>query len=231
MRKLTGCVKKADHEFDMIQEGDVIAVGLSGGKDSMLLLRALCLYRRFSPVAFQLKAITIHMGFIDFHMEFIKEICDELGVELIIENTQIGKVIFEDRKEKNPCALCATMRRGRLNQACQKHGINKLALGHHGDDLVETMMMSMIYESKFRTFIPVTDQDRSGITVIRPFIFAMEEDIKEAAERLNVKTCKNPCPASDHTKRKYVKQMLQGIDRETPHAVRHMHRAIISFIH
>lgn len=231
MRKLTGCVKKADHEFNMIQEGDVVAVGLSGGKDSILLLRALCLYRRFSPVVFQLKAITVHMGFIDFHTEPIEELCDELGVELIMENTQIGKVIFEDRKEKNPCALCATMRRGRLNRACQNHGINKLALGHHGNDLVETMMMSMIYESKFRTFMPVTEQDRSGITVIRPFILAMEEDIKETAKRLDIKICKNPCPASDHTKRKYVKQILQGIERETPRAVTHMHRAILSFIH
>ncbi len=230
MKKLAGCLKKAVKDFDMIQEGDVVAVGLSGGKDSMLLLRALNIYQKFSPMKFELKAITVDLGFEGFDLTPIEDLCNELEIELFIEHTQIGKIVFDERKEKNPCSLCATMRRARINNTCVERGINKLALGHHGDDFVESTMMSMIYESRLHSFKPVTLQSRSGITVIRPFILAMETDVLDAMSRVKQKTSKNPCPASEKTKREYIKGILKKLDQENYHARNNMHRALINSI-
>lgn len=231
MRKLVGCIKKANNEFHMIESGDTVGVGLSGGKDSILLLRALCHYQRFSPVDFQLKAITIDLGFSGFDTAPIETLCADLKVEWIPVKTQIGKVVFDERKEKNPCAMCATMRRGRLNRTCREQGMNKLALGHHADDLVETMLMSMVYESRIHAFKPVIFQDRAGVTAIRPLIYAMEKDIIEAAARMQIQVCKNPCPVSGLTKREAIKGLLKKLEQETPGATSHMHHAILSFIH
>lgn len=231
MKKIVGCVKRANNEYHMIEKGDVVGVGLSGGKDSILLLRALRHYQAFAPVSFQLKAITIDLGFPGFDTTPIEQLCHGLGVEWVLVKTQIGKVVFDERKEKNPCAMCAAMRRGRLNRTCQEHGVNKLALGHHGDDLIETWMMSMMYESRVHTFKPVTFQDRSGVTAIRPLICAMEKDVIDAAQRLQIQVCKNPCPASGNTKREQTKELLKKIEQESPGAASRMHHAILSFIH
>jgi tRNA 2-thiocytidine biosynthesis protein TtcA len=218
MRKILGCIKKAVAQFDMIQDGDVIGVGLSGGKDSIALLYALKLFQHFSPVSYKLKAFTLTLGFEDVDLSPIEQFCQKLEVPLVIHSTQIGKVIFEERKEKNPCALCARMRRGRLHRLCKEHGVNKLALGHHGDDAVETLFLSLFYESRINTFKPVTFLDRRNLTVIRPMIFALEKDVLSAVQRHNLPTIQTKCPADKKTKRQYIKDLLKEIEKEIPDA-------------
>lgn len=216
MRKILGCIKKAVMNYSMIDEGDVIGVGVSGGKDSMVLLYALKLFQRFSPVKYDVKAITLTMGFEDFDLESIETFCKSLGVGHIVEKTQIGKIIFDERNQKHPCGMCARMKRGRLSKVCQRHQIHKLALGHHADDAIETLFMSMFYEGRIHTFKPVTYMDRSDITVIRPMIYAYEQDVKNAALSKNIPIIKNPCPVDKNTKRAYVKGIMNGLNQDIP---------------
>lgn len=216
MRKILGCIKKANLNYSMIEEGDVIGVGLSGGKDSMALLYALKLFQNFSPVPYDIKAITLTMGFESFDLKSIQKFCESLQIEHIVEETKIGKIIFEERNEKNPCGLCARMKRGRLSKVCQTHQINKLALGHHADDAIETLFMSMFYESRIHTFKPVTFMDRSNITVIRPLIYAFELDIINAVKNKNLPTIKNPCPVDKNTKREYIKKLMVNLSDDIP---------------
>ena len=216
MKKILGCVKKAVLNYDMIQDGDVLGVGLSGGKDSMLLLKALHLFQNFSPTHFELKAITIDLGFEDFNIDSITKFCDSLHIEHIIEKTHIGKVIFEEQQYKNPCGMCARMKRARLNKSCLEHHINKLALGHNGDDAIESLIMSMSYESRIRTFLPFSYMDKSKIYLIRPLIYAFEEDIKLAISKNNIPVITNPCPADEIGSRAYIKGVIRHMEENIP---------------
>ena len=171
MKEVLGCLRRADEDFRMIAPGDHVAVGVSGGKDSLLLLYALALYRRFSKNPYTLTAVTLTMGLQPFDLGGVRALCETLDVPYIVRETQIGKVIFEERKEKNPCSLCAKMRRGALVDLCLEVGANKLALGHHRDDAIETLFLSMLYEGRIHTFHPVTHLTRKGITQIRPLVY------------------------------------------------------------
>lgn len=226
MRKVLGCLKKADINFNMINEGDVIGVGLSGGKDSIVLLNALRLYQNFSPVSYTIKALTLTLGFKDFDITPITEFCKTHSIEHIIEETHIAEVVFNEKKLSNPCGMCSRMKRARLSKLCKKLSINKLALGHHADDAIETMFMSMFYESRIHTFMPVTYMDRSDITVIRPLVYAFESDIIEAHQRHRLPIVKSPCPADKNTKREYIKSLLSDISKDVPHLKERLLHAI-----
>ncbi len=218
MKEILGCIRRADQDFGMIKAGDKVAVGVSGGKDSLLLLYAMALYRKFCPEPFELEALTLTMGMEPFDVSGIRELCDRLEVPYIVRETEIGKVIFEERKEKNPCSLCAKMRRGALNELCVERGVNKLALGHHRDDAEETLLLSLFYEGRFHTFQPVTYLSRTGITQIRPMLYISEKNIIHQARVLNLPVVKSPCPADGYTKRQDMKELLDYICRKIPNA-------------
>lgn len=207
-------MRKAITDYDMIKDGDKIAVGVSGGKDSLVLLKALALYRRFSPQKFELKAISIDLtqGKTDFSQ--IAELCKELNVEYVIVPSDIMEIVFDVRKEKNPCSLCAKLRRGILNTKAIELGCNKIALGHHSDDLVETFFLSLFYEGRISTFAPISYMDRTKITMIRPLIYEDERNIIAASRKLPV--VNNCCPANKHTQREYVKQLIKSIQKDIP---------------
>jgi len=218
MKEILGCIRRADQDFGMIKAGDKVAVGVSGGKDSLLLLYAMALYRKFCPEPFELEALTLTMGMEPFDVSGIRELCERLEVPYIVRETEIGKVIFEERKEKNPCSLCAKMRRGALNELCVERGVNKLALGHHRDDAEETLLLSLFYEGRFHTFQPVTYLSRTGITQIRPMLYISEKNIIHQARVLNLPVVKSPCPADGYTKRQDMKELLDYICRKIPNA-------------
>ena len=218
MKEILGCIRRADQDFGMIKAGDKVAVGVSGGKDSLLLLYAMALYRRFCPEPFELEALTLTMGMEPFDVSGIRALCEQLEVPYIVRETEIGKVIFEERKEKNPCSLCAKMRRGALNELCVERGVNKLALGHHRDDAEETLLLSLFYEGRMHTFQPVTYLSRTGITQIRPMLYISEKDIIHHARVLNLPVVKSPCPADGYTKRQDMKELLDYICRKIPNA-------------
>ena len=230
MRKILGALRRAQNDFDMIATGDKIAVGVSGGKDSLALLYALSLYQRFAPEKFELVAVMIDLGFdgVQDKIAKVREFCTSLNVELIVESTDIGKVVFEERKEKNPCSLCAKMRRGALNTVAKKIGANKLALGHHADDVLETFLLSFIYEGRLSTMMPVTYLDRMDVTVIRPLVYADEKDVRGEAKRFEFPVFKNPCPADQHTQREYMKNLVKGICKDIPIARDRMTQAVVS---
>lgn len=215
MQKILGQLRRAVNDYKMIEQGDKIAIGISGGKDSITLLAAMSAFKRFSPQSFELCAINIDMGFKDVdsqEVENCKAFCESIGVPLIIEKTDIAQIIFEARKEKNPCSLCSKMRRGALNNAARREGCNKIALGHHADDVVETFFLSMLFEGRFSTFSPVTYLDKSDITLIRPFIYVNESDIKGAINKFNYPVIFNPCPQDKHTKRQEVKDLIKELN-------------------
>lgn len=216
MKEVLGCLRRADQDFQMIQSGDRVAVGVSGGKDSLLLLCALALYRKFCKVPYELSAFTLTMGMEPFDLTGVRALCDRLDVPYVVKETEIGKIIFEERKEKNPCSLCAKMRRGALNELCVQHGFNKLALGHHRDDALETLLLSMFYEGRIHTFHPVTYLSRAGITQIRPLVYLPEKHIIHMAKQLNLPVVKSPCPANGYTKREDMKQLLSYISKSIP---------------
>lgn len=218
MKEVLGCLRRADKDFHMIEAGDRIAVGVSGGKDSLLLLYAMALYRKFCPVPFELCAMTLTMGMEPFDLSGVRALCETLGVPYIVKETQIGKIIFEDRKEKNPCSLCAKMRRGALNDLCIEHGYKKIALGHHRDDAIETLMLSMFYEGRIHTFHPVTYLSRTDITQIRPLVYLAEKHIIHMTKELNLPVVPSPCPANGYTKREDMKQLLNHICMQIPNA-------------
>ena len=170
LQRVLSEVRKAVDDYRMIAEGDKIAVGISGGKDSLTLLYALSSLRRFYPHPFELVAVTVDLGFANLDLSEIKKLCEKLEVPYTVVKTQIGQIVFEQRQENNPCALCAKMRKGALNEAMKQLGCNKIAYAHHMDDVVETMMLSLLYEGRFHTFSPVTYLDDTGLTVIRPLI-------------------------------------------------------------
>ncbi|MFS8500626.1 MAG: tRNA 2-thiocytidine biosynthesis TtcA family protein [Caldicoprobacter sp.] len=216
MKRILGYLRRAVEDFNMIQEGDRIAVGISGGKDSLTLLKALKLYQYFSPVSFHIEAITITMGFDNFDVSPIEAFCKEIGVSYTVKHTLIGKIVFETRQEKNPCSLCARMRRGALHDVALELGCKKVALGHNLDDAIETFFLSLFYEGRFNTFSPVTYLDRKGITVIRPLIYAPEPEIIGVAKRYNLPVVPSPCPAAGHTQREEMKKLLRSLAKTFP---------------
>ncbi|WP_427338007.1 tRNA 2-thiocytidine biosynthesis TtcA family protein [Caloranaerobacter sp. DY30410] len=218
MRRIVGAIRKAVEEFNLIEDGDRIAVGVSGGKDSLTLLYGLKIFQRFSPVKYELEAITLTLGFEGFDLSEVKKFVEEINVPYTIKETQIGKIIFDIRKEKNPCSLCARMRRGALHDLMKEKGLNKLALGHHADDAIETLFLSMFYEGRINTFSPKTYMSRKDITVIRPLIYVTEHQIKGAVKRHNLPTVESPCPANRNTKREYIKQLMKNVYKDIPKA-------------
>lgn len=226
LQQVLSYVRRAIDDYQMIEEGDKIAVGISGGKDSLTLLHALNELRRFYPKRFDLHAVTVDLGFDNLNLDKIKELCRNLNIEYTVVETDIAKIVFEERKEKNPCALCAKMRKGALNQSVKEAGCNKIAYAHHKDDVIETMLMSLIFEGRFHTFAPVTYLDRMQLTVIRPLMYLNEADIIGFVHKYNVPVVKSPCPADGHTKREYVKNLLRTLNLENPGVKERMLTAI-----
>ena len=215
MQKLIGLVRRCVHDYNMIVEGDRIGVGVSGGKDSVALLAFLAELRKYNDKAFDVEAVTIDMG---LGMDYtpIAQLCEQLDVKFNLIKTEIGPIIFEHRKEKNPCSMCAKMRRGALNQAILDRGMNKLALGHHYDDAVETFMMSLIYEGRISCFQPVTDLDRTGIIQIRPMLYIHEKTIDSFVTRNNLPIITNRCPVDKYTKREEIKKLVYDLSATYP---------------
>jgi len=218
MKKTLGCLRKADQDFHLIEPGDRIAVGVSGGKDSLLLLHALSLYRKFSHKDFSLLAVTVSLGLEPFDTDPIRRLCEQLQIEFLVRDTEIGKIIFDYRQEKNPCALCAKMRRAVLANTCVERQCSKLALGHHREDAVETLLMSLFYEGRFHTFHPKTTMSRTGITVIRPFVYLPESHVKHMARVLDLPVVTSPCPANGDTRRAEMKDLLLRLRQIYPDA-------------
>ena len=215
MQKLLGLMRRCIDDYHMIQPEDRIAVGVSGGKDSLVLLLLLAELRKFLPQPFVLEAITIDMG-LGMDYSGIAALCKQLDVPYHLVKTEIGPIIFEHRKEKNPCSLCAKMRRGALNQAILDLGFNKLALGHHFDDAVETFVMSLIYEGRISCFQPVTDLDRTGIIQIRPMLYIHEKTADNFAKRMELPVVENRCPVDKATKREEIKQLVYTLSLTYP---------------
>lgn len=226
LQQVLSHVRKAVDDYHMIQDGDRIAVGISGGKDSLTLLYALNDLKRFYPQHFEIHAVTVDLGFDNLKLDRIQELCNNLGVEYTIIKTDIASIIFEERKEENPCSLCAKMRKGALNQAVKQEGCNKVAYAHHKDDVVETMLMSLIYEGRFHTFAPVTYLDRMDLTVIRPLMYMNEADVIGFVNKYDVPVVKSPCPADGYTKREYVKNLLRQLNLENPGVKERMFTAV-----
>ena len=216
LNEFTGTVRRAVDDYNMIEEEDKIAVGVSGGKDSMLLLVALNHLKSFYPKKFELEAITIELGFEGMDFTPVKELCARLEIPYTCLKTDIKEIVFDVRKEDNPCSLCAKMRRGAINDAIHQRGIKKLALGHHFDDAVETYMMSLLFEGRISCFRPVTYLDRSGVTQIRPLIYAGEQKIANVAAALELPIVENPCPQDKGSKRYEIKKLLGEMCRDYP---------------
>lgn len=226
LQQVLSCVRKAVDDYHMIDEHDKIAVGISGGKDSLTLLYALNSLKRFYPKEFAIHAVTVDLGFGNLNLDGIRALCKELQVEYTVIPTDIAQIIFEERKETNPCSLCAKMRKGALNQTVKSLGCNKVAYAHHRDDIVETMLMSLIFEGRFHTFAPVTYLDRTDLTVIRPLMYMKEADVIGFVNKYNVPVVKSPCPADGHTKREYAKNLLRQLNLENPGVKERMFTAI-----
>ena len=228
LQQLMSYTRRAIDDYGMIQSGDKIAIGLSGGKDSLTLLYALHGLQRFYPEKFDLEAITVDLGHPAFDVSGIRQLCENMGVPYTVVKTEIAQIVFDERKEKNPCSLCAKMRKGALNDAIKKLGCNKIAYAHHKDDIVETMMMSLIYEGHFYSFPPITHLDRTDLTVIRPLMYVYEADVKGFCNKYQLPVVKSPCPADGYTKRQYVKDMLRKLNQENPGVKERMFSAIVN---
>jgi len=210
LRKILSRVRRCVEDYGMIEAGDSVAVGVSGGKDSLTLLCALAKLRSFYPIPFDLKAISLDMGYKADYSK-ISALCEGLGVEYHVIPTNIKQIVFDTRKEEHPCSLCAKLRRGALNEEAKKLGCNKVALGHHLDDAVETFFMSLFFEGRINCFSPVTYLDRSGVTKIRPLLYVYERDIIGTARRYELPVLENECPANGHTKRQEIKELIRGL--------------------
>lgn len=214
MQHLLSPFRRAVDEFQMIKPGDRIAVGVSGGKDSLAVLRLAKALQRFYPAPFHLEAITLDMGMDGMDFTPISEFCKELDVPYSIEKTDIKEIVFDIRKEKNPCALCANLRRGALNTAAKERGLDKIMLGHHYDDVLETFLLSLLYEGRVSCFLPVTYLDRMDVTLLRPMIYIEEKEIKKFAREQALPIVKSTCPADGNTKREYIKNTLRQLEYE-----------------
>lgn len=225
-QRLMSITRKALDDFNMINENDKIAVGISGGKDSLTLLSSLAGLRRFYPKKFELYAVTVDIGFGNQDFTKIEKFCSDLDIDYHLIHTEINQIVFNNRQETSPCSLCAKMRKGALNDAMKMLGCNKIAYAHHKDDIVETMLMSLIYEGRFHTFAPVTYLDRTDLTVIRPLIYMNESDIIGYVNKSNIPVAKSKCPVDGYTKREYAKQLLKKLNQENPGVKDRMFTAI-----
>lgn len=216
MQKLMSYMRSAMEQYDMIQDGDNVAVGLSGGKDSVTLLYALARMRIFYPKKYSVTAVSIdpQFGGVPTDYSALQELCEKIDVPYIIKRTEIGPIIFDVRKETNPCSLCARMRRGALHDTVKEAGCNKLALGHHMDDAVETFMMNLLNEARIGCFSPVTYLSRKELTMIRPMVFARESDCARVARRENLPIVKSKCPADGVTERQHTKELLTMLEKD-----------------
>ncbi len=226
-QKMLSGFRRGINTYKMIKDGDKIAVGVSGGKDSVTLLKLLAEYKKFSTEKFELIAITVDLNFAGQTKDYssIQNLCDELGVEYFISKTDIGQIVFDIRKESNPCSLCSKMRKGALNSLAVEKGCNKVALGHHSDDLIETMLLSMFYEGRLSTFAPKSFLDRCGLTLIRPMIFLSESDVTSYSKN-NLPIVDSCCPANNNTKREYVKGIISTISKDIPNVREMMFTAL-----
>ncbi len=221
-------MRKADETYGLIESGDRIAVGVSGGKDSLVLLKALAAYRMYIKKDFDLTAITVDLGFDGFDTSGIEEFASDLDIKHRTVRTDIGKIVFDVRQESNPCALCAKMRKGALYTAALEEGCNKAAFAHHVDDAIETFFMSMMYEGRMNTLSPKSYLSRTGITLIRPLILVREHDIEKLADRESMPIAKNPCPASGYTKRQEAKEEMLRLYALRPGAKESVERAVVT---
>ena len=208
MKRVLGCIRRADERYRMIHPGDKICVGVSGGKDSLLTLTALARLRAFYPLPFQVEAITLETGMPGMDFTPVADYCAALDVPYTRISVPVYDIVFNERKEKNPCSMCSKMRRGALNQALLENGFNKLALGHHYDDAVETFLMSLLYEGRISCFQPVTHLDRTGVIQIRPMLYIHEKTVASFAQRENLPVLQNRCPVDKHTKREEIKDLI-----------------------
>ena len=216
MQAILSHVRRCIEDYEMIAPGDRIAVGVSGGKDSLILLYAMAKLKEFYPVPFELHALTVHPGVPEMDFGPVAELCESLNVPYHIIQTEIFDIIFNHRKEKNPCSMCAKMRRGAIHNSMKELGLNKIALGHHFDDAVETFFLSLFYEGRLSCFQPVTFLDRTGITQIRPLLYCGEILVRHTAERLNMPVVFNPCPADGNTKRQEIKELVYELQGRYP---------------
>ncbi|MGF6989055.1 tRNA 2-thiocytidine biosynthesis protein TtcA [Lachnospiraceae bacterium PF1-21] len=228
LQQILSLTRKAVDEYNLIEEGDHIAVGLSGGKDSLTLLYAMKGLQRFYPKKFELSAITVDLGYDNVDFSALVTICQDLDIPYQIVPSEIAKILFEDRKEKNPCSLCAKMRKGALNQAIKEMGCNKVAYAHHKDDIIETMLLSLLFEGRFHSFSPKTYLDRMDLTVIRPLMFMDEADIIGFKNKQGLPVVKSPCPIDGYTKREYAKNLVKQLNTEHPGAKQRMFSAILN---
>ena len=228
LQRLYSLTRQAIDDYHLIQNNDTIAVGVSGGKDSLTLLYALHGIQRFYPEKFQLSAISVDLGFPDFDLDPVRKLCEKMDIPYTVVPTEIGKILFETRQESNPCALCAKMRKGALNQAAKELGCNKVAYAHHKDDLIETMLLSLLYEGRFHAFSPNLFLDRMELSVIRPMIYVDESDVIGFRNRYQLPVCKNPCPVDGKTKREYVKNLIRQLNTENPGVKERLFHAVLS---
>lgn len=228
LQQLLSYTRKAVDDYQMIEEGDHIAVGISGGKDSLTLLYALNGLKRFYPKKFELSAITVDLGYEKFDTSELARLGEELGVPYRVVKTDISHILFEERKETNPCSLCAKMRKGALNDAVKEMGCNKVAYAHHKDDIIETMLLSLIFEGRFHSFSPKTYLDRMELTVIRPMMYVDEADVIGFQHKYNLPVAKSRCPIDGLTKREYAKDLVKQLNREHPGAKNRMFTAILN---
>ncbi len=226
-QQMLSYLRKGIVKYNMIKDGDKIAVGVSGGKDSVTLLKLLAEYKKFSPEKFDLVAVTVDLGFSHSSPDFIpiENLCKDLNVEYVVERTEIGKVVFDVRKETNPCSLCSKMRKGALHGVAKRLGCNKVALGHHADDLIDTLLLSLFHEGRLSTFAPKSLLDKIGLVLIRPMIMIKETDVYSYSKTLPiVDSC---CPANKETRREFVKNIISNVKKEIPNVREMMFTAII----
>ena len=228
LQQLYSYTRRAIDDYQMIDTGDTIAIGISGGKDSLTLLYALHGLRRFYPHKFDLVAVTVNLGYDEFNTEPLRKLCETLEIPYEFVNTDIGDIVFHKNPKEHPCSLCAKLRKGALNDAARRLGCNKVAYAHHKDDIVETMMLSLIFEGRFHSFSPKTYLDKTGLTVIRPMMYLSEADVIGFKNKMDLPIVKNPCPVDGHTKRQYAKDLLRQMNLDHPGVKDRMFTAIVN---
>lgn len=216
MQRILSNMRKAIEEYNMIEENDKIAICLSGGKDSITMLHAFKNLQIFYPKKFEIVAISIDPGFEFFDVQFLENICNNLDIPLFIEKSRAKEIVFDIRKEKNPCSLCANLRRGAINSVAIREGCNKIALGHNQDDVLETFLLNLLYTGSINTFSPVSYMDRSGITLIRPLVYTPEKETKRFIKKNNLSVMQKVCPMDGTSKREDIKQMIFSLQRDIP---------------